>query len=57
MKFEYKIKQKSWFRNMDNVIVNYRHKGEKNDLYLIHMFHRCDIDRIGYYPSVYKWHK
>lgn len=46
---------KSWFRNMNNVIINYRHKGEANDLYLIHMNHRCELDRVACCPSVWRW--
>ena len=32
---------------MDNVVINYRHCGEKNSMYLCHMVERCRIDRLG----------
>lgn len=33
----YYVNQKSWWRNMDNIIINYHHRGEENNMYLIHM--------------------
>lgn len=33
----YYCKQKSWWRNMDNIVINYRHMGEENSMYLVHM--------------------
>jgi len=46
---------KSWFRDIGNRVMNYRHKGQDNDVYLIHMFHRCRIDRTCCYPRVWRW--
>ena len=43
----YYCRQKDWWRNMDNVVINYRHCGEKNSMYLCHMVERCRIDRLG----------
>lgn len=33
----YLIKQKSWYYNMNNIIIDYRHRGEAGDMYLIQM--------------------
>ena len=46
--------QKDWFRNMDNIVVNYRHRGEENHMYLIHMLGKCRIDRLGGVSKVYR---
>lgn len=51
----YIIKQKRWYRNLFGIVINYKHRGEENDMYLIHMNNRCRLDRIGYYPSVWRW--
>ncbi len=47
--------QKDWFRNMNNIVTNYKHKGEANDMYLIHMVDKCRIDRQGVCPGVWRW--
>lgn len=52
-KRSYWVYQKSWWRNMDNVIINYRHIGEANNMYLIHMNKKCRIDRLGGVSKVY----
>ena len=55
-KIRHSCKQKDWFRNMDNIVVNYRHRGEANDMYLVHMScPKCQIDRIGFYPKNWRW--
>lgn len=41
-----KWKQKDWYRNMDNICIDYRHMGECG-LYLVHMAGKCRIDRLG----------
>ena len=41
--------QKSWWRNMDNVVINYKHCGEDFNMKFGHMFHKCRLDRIGGY--------
>ena len=51
----YSVKQKDWWRNMDNIIINYRHRGEENDMYLIHMNKRCRIDRLGGISKVMRY--
>ena len=48
-KIRYSSKQKDWFRDMDNIVVNYRHRREANDMYLVHMScPKCQIDRLGF---------
>ena len=32
---------------MDNIVINYRHMGEENSMYLVHMNGKCRIDRLG----------
>ena len=44
---EYRCKQKDWWRNMDNIVINYRHCSEENSMYLVHMNDKCRIDRVG----------
>ena len=44
---EYYCGQKDWWRNLDNLCINYRHCGEENSMYLIHMSGKCRIDRLG----------
>ena len=51
----YIIKQKSWYQNLLNIVINYKHRSEENDMYLIHMNDKCRIDRMGYYPSIWRW--
>ena len=42
------IKQKHWWRNMDNEILIYRHTGESNSLKFNHMLTPKErVDRIG----------
>ena len=51
-KIRFSYKQKDWFRNLNNIVVNYRHRGEANDMYLVHMSGpKCQIDRVGFYPK------
>lgn len=46
---KYYSKQKRWWANMDGIVINYRHRGETNDMYLVHMtLPKERIDRIGY---------
>ena len=55
-KIRYSSKQKDWFRNMDNIVVNYRHMGRGKDMYLVHMScPKCQIDRLGFYPKNWRW--
>ena len=45
---KYNSKQKDWWRNMDNIVINYRHMGEENSMYLVHMsLPKQRIDRLG----------
>lgn len=47
-KFHYSFNWKSWWWNMNNVIINYRHRGEENDMYLVHMnLPKQRIDRMA----------
>ena len=33
---------------MDNIVINYRHRGEENDMYLVHMVTpKQRVDRMG----------
>jgi len=34
---DYYCRQKDWWRNMDNIVINYHHMGEENSMYLVHM--------------------
>lgn len=41
---------------MNNIVINYRHKGEDNHMYLVHMsLPKMSIDRMGYYPKIWVW--
>lgn len=40
---------------MNNIIVNYLHKGEETHNRFIHMNEKCRIDRMGIYPYLGKW--
>lgn len=43
----YYCRQKTWWRNMDNIVIHYRHKGEENNIYLIHMITPKErVDRV-----------
>ena len=53
-KLHISYKYKTWFWNMNNIVVNYRHIGEDNHMYLIHMNEKCRIDRTGPYPKVWR---
>ena len=56
IRVRYFIVQKDWYRNMNNLVRNYWHRGEENDLYLCHMsLPKMDIDRLGYYPRCWRW--
>ena len=33
----YYIVSKSWWRNMNNIVINYRHRSEEGSMYLVHM--------------------
>ena len=52
---DYITRQKSWYHNLLRVVINYRHRSEANAMYTIHMNHRCRLDRMGDYPSVWRW--
>lgn len=53
---DYKCKQKDWWRNMDNIVINYRHCGEENSMYLIHMsLPKIQIDRICPDSKIWIW--
>lgn len=43
----YYCSQKSWWRNLDNICIYYKHMSEENDTYLCHMNKKCRIDRLG----------
>lgn len=43
---DYYCRQKDWWRNMDNIVINYRHMGEC-DLRFVHIGDKCRIDRLG----------
>ena len=49
------LKTKTWFRNMDNRILDYRHMSEDYLIRFAHMDHRCRIDCVGVYPCVWRW--
>ena len=51
----YIVKQKCWYQNLLDIVINYKHRSEENDMYLIHMNDKCSIDRMGYYPSIWRW--
>ena len=51
----YILHQKAWWRNMNNIVRDYRHKGEETDIRFIKMNKKCRIDRIGIYPYLGKW--
>ena len=55
MKLRHTSNVKSWWWNMNDVIINYLHCGEENDLYLVHMNKKQKMDRLGYYPKIYRW--
>lgn len=48
---------KSWWWNMNNIIVNYLHKSEEYDMYTIHMNDRCSLDRTCPCPKVWSGFK
>lgn len=48
---------KRWWWNMNNIIINYHHIGEDNDMRFIHMNGKCRLDRIGMYSSVFRWRR
>lgn len=50
----YIIKQKSWYLNLLKGST-YLHKSEANEMYTIHMIDKCELDRIGYCPSIWRW--
>lgn len=54
-KFHYSMKTKDWYWNMNNIIINFRRRGEANDMYLIHMNEKCRIDRTGPDSRVWRW--
>lgn len=49
------LNRKDWWWNMNNVIINYRHRGQENDLYLIHMNKKGRVDRLGCYSKIFRW--
>ena len=47
---DYYCRQKDWWRNMDNIVINYRHCSEENSMYLVHMsLPKERIDRMNYF--------
>lgn len=55
-KIRYFIKQKSWYRNMRKIIMNYLHMSEANDFYTIQMaLPKERIDRVVCDPRVWRW--
>ena len=46
---------KFWWRNMNNIIINYRHKGEETHIRFIHMNKKCRIDKVGIHPYSGIW--
>ena len=40
---------------MNNIVRDYRHKGEETDIRFIKMNKKCRIDRVGIYPYLGKW--
>lgn len=52
----YICKQKSWFITLSPYMIDYRHKGEANDIYLCHMVSpKIDIDRIAGYSKIWRF--
>ena len=49
------FKQKSWWRNLDSVVIHYRHMGEDNCMTFCHMSNKCRLDRLGDYSKVFIW--
>ena len=50
---DYYCKQKDWWRNMENVVMNYRHCSEENSMYLCHMsLPKQRIDRMNWFLMV-----
>ena len=43
---DYYCRQQDWWRNMDNIVINYRHMGECS-LRWVHMVGKCRIDKLG----------
>ena len=56
LKNDFKIScEKSWFFNLRKIIINYKHMGEANNLYLVHMtLPKIRDDRMGYYPKIWR---
>ena len=50
----YLCKQKWWYSNLRDIVINYKHRGEENDIYLCHM-ELPKIDHTGYYPRCWRW--
>ena len=46
--------QKSWWRNMDNVVRNYWHCGEDFNIRFCHMNDKCRLDRLGGYYKCWR---
>lgn len=55
MFYSYWARQKSWWRNMDNIIINYHHCGESYDMKFCHMNKKTRIDRNGCCYRCYRW--
>lgn len=53
-KFRKYNNNKYWWWNMNNIVVNYQHRGEENDLYLLNIFNEERIDRLGGISKVYQ---
>lgn len=53
--YYYIFKCKSWYFNMNNMIVNFLHMGEDNCMRFIHMNDKSRIDRVACRPKIFRW--
>ena len=50
---DYYCRQKDWWRNMDNIVINYRHCSEENSMRFAHMtLPKVKIDRMNWFWMV-----
>ena len=50
---DYYCRQKDWWRNMDNIVINYRHCSEENSMQFAHMtLPKQRIDRMNWFWMV-----
>ena len=54
-KLRYAWNQKDWYRNIANIVINYRHKSEGNVMYTVHMDNKCRIDRMCCDSKIWRW--